>query len=96
MGWGALLTLRKPRILPPPSPVFPSPSFFWPSFLCARPPRPPRHHTRTLLMELLPPQRAKIESESGGRRATNPDFIVREGEKGKTWAGGRDCYIVKH
>lgn len=78
-------------------PRFPVPLLLLALFpVCPPPPPPPRHHTRTLLMELLPPQRAKIEAESGGRRATNPDFIVREGEKGKTWAGGRDCYIVKH
>ena len=92
MGWGALLTLSKPWILPPPSPISPSPSFFWPSFLCAGPP----HHTHTLPDGIAPKSAGKDgESESQGRRATNPDFIVREGEKGKTWVGGRGCYIVK-
>lgn len=56
---------------------------------------PPTVPIEIALMELLPKQRAKIESESGGRRATNPDFIVRARERGKAWMGGRGCYIVK-
>lgn len=88
MGWGALLTLRKPRILPPPSPVFPSPSFFWPSFLCAAPP-PVTIHIH-FLMELLPSQRAKIESLSLGTEGNESRFYCQGGGKGKDvgWGPG--------
>lgn len=93
MGWGALLAWRKPRILPPPTSVFPSPLLIWPSFLCAGPP----HHTDTSPGGIAPKTAGKdSDSESGGRRATNPDFIVREREKGETWVRGQGCYIVKH
>lgn len=72
--------------------LFLIPSFFWPPFLCADPP----HHTDTYPDEIAPKIADKdLEYESRGRRATNPDFIVREREKGKTWVWGQGCYIVK-
>lgn len=71
---------------------FPIPSFFWPPFLCADPP----YHTDTYPDEIAPKIAGKdLEYESRGRRATNPDFIVRERVKGKTWVWGQGCYIVK-